>query len=535
MPHSSGFTEVAGSHRDPLEGAQRVGPVDPQSEVTVSLVVRRGGSGNAAASVAELAKTAPAERAHVSHEQFAAQYGADPADLDEVKKYAEQAGLTVTRSSAARRTVELRGSAEAMSKAFDVELDNYEHPGVGTYRGRTGTVGVPQELGKVVQAVLGLDNRPQADPRIQFAAGTAGGAAGGAAAAVAAGFTPPQVAQIYDFPNGAGQNQCIGLIELEGGYNPSDLSEYFAALGIAAPTVLDVGVDGSGNAPGSKADGEVVLDIDVSGSIANQATIAVYFAPNTTQGFLDAITTAVHDSVNNPSVISISWGSAEKRWTEQTVNAMDAAFADAALLGVTVCCAAGDHGAGDSEGDGLAHADFPAASPHVLGCGGTHLEVNGTAITLENVWNDGNEWATGGGVSEYFPVPPWQVGVNVPSVNPEGPAEGRCVPDVAGDADRETGYIIHLNGEDGLVGGTSAVAPLWAALVAILNENLGHRVGLLNPVLYTAPTSQVAFNDIVEGSNELPDAPGYNAAVGWDACTGWGSPIGSELLKALEP
>jgi kumamolisin len=261
----------------------------------------------------------------------------------------------------------------------------------------------------------------------------------------------------------------------------------------------------------------------------------VYFAPNTDQGFVDAITTAVHDTTNNPSVISISWGAAEAQWTEQAMDAMDAAFADAALLGVTVCCAAGDHGSADGMNDGRAYADFPSASVHVLGCGGTHLEADDARIALENVWNSGDGWATGGGVSEHFALPTWQEAANVPpSVNPGG-SVGRGVPDVAGNADSSTGYRIHLNGQDAVFGGTSAVAPLWAALTAILNERLGGRVGMLNPVLYTSPAATQGFQDIVEGKNEVGTTPGYEAVVGWDACTGLGSPNGEGLLGALTP
>jgi kumamolisin len=531
MTHSSGFTAVSGSHRDPVEGADRVGPIDPQSEVAVSLVVRRGGSQSASADLAKVAQAAPSQREHVAPEDFAARYGASAEDLDKVREFAERFGLEVTGASAARRTVELRGSAEAMSKAFDVELAEYQHPELGTFRGRTGTVGVPEELGEVVQAVMGLSNQRVAEPRIQLAAN--GGSGGVAAPAIVKGFSPPQVAEIYQFPTGTGKGQCIGVIELGGGYAEGDLRQYFTELDLAEPRIVSIGVDGAGNAPGVEADGEVVLDIDIVASIAHEASIAVYFAPNTTRGFLDAITTAVHDTANRPSVITISWGSAEASWTAQAMDAMDSAFADAALLGVTICVASGDHGAGDSVGDGNAHADFPASSPHVLGCGGTHLEASGTQRTLENVWNDGSEWASGGGVSDHFPLPAWQSGLGIASANPDG-SSGRGVPDVAGDADLETGYRIHLDGKDQVIGGTSAVAPLWASLIAILNERLGHRVGFLNPTLYTPPHAVTAFYDITEGTNKLPDAPGYNAGAGWDACTGWGTPIGTKLLEVLE-
>jgi kumamolisin len=543
MPHAAGFTPLEGSHRDPLAGAELVGPTPPDSEVSVSVLVRRGGSHDASAQVAALAAVRPSEREHVAPEDFAARYGASTADLDKVAAYAEGHGLEVAESDAARRTVVLRGSAKAMSEAFDVTLEEYSHPELGTYRGRTGTVGLPAELGGVVEGVLGLDDRPAAHPRFVFSSPDAAVADSGRVAAPAAAvpFTPPQVASLYEFPDsagagrgaGAGHGQCIGLIELGGGYHPSDLHAYFHSLGVHRPRVVSVGVDGATNSPGSEADVEVVLDIEVSGSIANEATVAVYFAPNTTQGFLDAITTAIHDTRHRPSVLSISWGSAESTWTEQAMDAMDQAFADAALLGVTVCVAAGDHGAGDGVAGKNAHADFPASSPHALGCGGTHLEAAGGAIAVERVWNNGNGWAGGGGVSDHFDPPAWQAGAGVPpSVNPGGRV-GRGVPDVAGDADSETGYRIHVNGEDTVVGGTSAVAPLWAALTAILNERKATRLGFLNPTLYALAPPAASFHDIVAGNNVVAPAPGYQAGPGWDACTGLGTPIGAGLLAAL--
>src|SRR5262249_5050321 len=157
--------------------------------------------------------------------------------------------------------------------------------------------------------------------------------------------------------------------------------------------------------------GEVLLDIEVVGAVAPKAKIAVYFAPNTDQGFLDAITTAIHDRTRRPSAISISWGGPESSWTPQALNTYDQAFQDAAAMGVTVCCASGDDGSNDGVGDGLAHVDFPASSPNVLACGGTRLESSAGKITKEVVWNHGaNNGASGGGVSEHFPPPPYQAG-----------------------------------------------------------------------------------------------------------------------------
>ncbi|HUY62162.1 MAG TPA: S53 family peptidase, partial [Candidatus Dormibacteraeota bacterium] len=387
-----------------------------------------------------------------------------------------------------------------------------------------GPVAVPRSLAAAVVAVLGLYDRPQARPRLSRLA---------APAAVAAAFTPPEVAALYAYPPGStGQGQTIGLIELGGGYDPADVTAYFAGLGLPAPALTAVGVDGAANQPtGSPngADGEVQLDIEVAGAVAPGAAVAVYFAPNTDAGFMDAVTTAIHDRQRAPAVLSISWGSAESTWSSSALTAFDRALADAALLGVTVCCAAGDQGSGDGVGDGLAHVDFPAASPHVLGCGGTSLTAAGGAIAREVVWNAGGG-ATGGGVSAVFPLPAWQAAAGVPpSANPGG-HRGRGVPDVAGDADPATGYRVQVDGQALVFGGTSAVAPLWAGLVARLNAALGHAVGYLNPVLYPLAAAHPVTRDITEGSNGA-----YRAAVGWDPCTGLGSPLGERMLAALAP
>jgi kumamolisin len=254
----------------------------------------------------------------------------------------------------------------------------------------------------------------------------------------------------------------------------------------------------------------------------------VYFAPNTDRGFLDAITTAIHDTQNKPSVISISWGGPEAAWTAQAMQQFDAAFQAAATLGITICVAAGDQGSGDGATDNLAHVDFPASSPHALACGGTSLTASRTAITSEVVWNDGPSSATGGGISGEFALPSYQDAAHVPpSANPGGTA-GRGVPDVAGDADPDSGYQVRVDGENLVIGGTSAVAPLWAGLIALCNQKLAKPVGFVNPLLYGTLAAAGVCRDITSGNNGA-----YAAAVGWDACTGWGSPNGAQLLQAL--
>lgn len=529
MPAPKKQLPLAGSERAPLQGAREIGPASPNETVDVTLRLRSRAGKKPIIDQKEFLK--PAEtRSIFSRKDFEQQHGADPASIALVESFAREHKLAVKEKSAARRTVILSGTVATMNEAFGVELKEYQHPN-GKYRGRTGTIHLRAELQDVVEGVFGLDNRPQAKPHFRRRHERAGARA----ASPDVSYTPPQVAALYNFPNGLdGSGECIALVELGGGYKDSDLSNYWSQLNLTkTPAVSAVSVGNGSNSPtgdSSGPDGEVMLDIEVAGSIAPGAKIVVYFADNTDAGFLNAITTAVHDSANNPSIVSISWGGPESSWTEQAMTSMDEAFQSAAAMGVTVCVAAGDDGSTDGVTDGLNHVDFPASSPNVLACGGTKLVASGNSITSESVWNElaNNEGATGGGVSDVFPLPSYQSNAGVPpSANP-GAHVGRGVPDVAGDADPTTGYDTLVDGQSGVIGGTSAVAPLWAGLIALINQSVGKPAGLINPLLYQSASTASDFNDITSGNNGA-----YSAGPGWDACSGLGSPVGAQVAVAL--
>ncbi len=500
------------SERKTHPGATVAGKTDAQRNISVSVIVKRKNRLDLETMIGR----------HISQQDFSEKYGADPASFDHLRDFAHKHGLTVDEgaSSLARRTMVMRGPASKIAAAFGVTLNDYEKEGK-KFHSYVGTISMLQEYAEPVEAVLGLDNHPIAMPHYRLLDKQRKGKAKGHPSQMAS-FNPPQVAQLYNFPvgpNGAGQT--IGILELGGGYNASDLSTYFTSLGIAEPRVTAVSVDGATNSPNDpNADGEVALDIEVAGSIAPGANIAVYFTTNTSQGFLDALTTAIHDTANGPpSVISISWGSAESNWTAQSMTAFDEACQSAAALGITITVASGDNGS--SDGGSGNNVDFPASSPHVLGCGGTELIAANNAIQQEVVWNDQPQGgATGGGVSSFFPIPPWQMKANVPK--PPTSSGGRGVPDVAGDASPETGYNVLYDGQTAVVGGTSAVAPLWAALIALLNQQCGSNIGFANLALYQ--NAENGFNDITQGNNGS-----YSAGPGWDACTGLGSPNGNQL------
>jgi kumamolisin len=536
MPEESEpLVQLAGSERAPLPGAAPAGQLDTSERARLTLVLRRR---------AEIPADIVEGPTVLTGDQLAEEYGADPADVDLVRRTLTGLGLEIIAVPPASRRIKVAGTLGQLSGVFGAELRQVssaapEGQGTVTHRYREGPLFVPAPLDGVVLAVLGLDTRPQARPH--FRAPRDGSAA---AAAQSSTYPPNQVASIYQFPAGTtGAGQTIAVIELGGGYSDSDLDTYFGGLGIDVPSVTAAGVDGGSNAPGSDpngADMEVALDVDVIGAAAPGAAQVVYFAPNSDSGFIDATSEAAQ-ATPAPIAISISWGQSEDSWTAQGRSAMDAAMADAAALGITVCAACGDNGSGDAVDDGQPHVDFPASSPHALACGGTKLLADPATgvISSEVVWNEtaANEGASGGGVSDEFALPSWQADAGVPARAGSGSDAGagpggRGVPDVAGNADPATGYQIYSGGKAQVVGGTSAVAPLWAALISRLAEASGQRFGLIQTLLYAGVTPGTAvpgFHDITSGNNGA-----YAAGPGWDACSGLGSPDGTAPLSRLQ-
>src|SRR5690348_1178423 len=544
---------LAGSTKNRVPNGEVVGEV-PGAEFQVTVTVRRR---NELPSIEEQCKQKPGDRTYMTREEHAEKHGADPDDIAKVEEFAKENGLRVTNSNASQRTVTLGGTADAYGKAFGVELKMYKSGDV-VYRGREGDILIPENLQGIITSVTGLDNRPFAKPHYRIRRGkaystTAPGATAhstAAAASIPAGFTPPQLAALYNFPkNLDGTGQTIAILELGGGFHPQELTKYFTNLGIANPPSVTAATfpNGGTNNPGTNAldpnnpDVEVMLDIEVCGAVAPGAKIVVYFGQDASdQSFLGVMNAILGDTVNKPNIVSISWGGPEDGATAQFRNEFDQLLQSAAHLGITVCVAAGDNGsadlaADDPNWDGKAHVDFPASSPFALACGGTQLAASSGTISSEVVWHDGANDGTGGGVSRVFALPSYQKTAGVPpAADPAGPVM-RGVPDVSGDAAPATGYRIVCDGTSfpdpaqGIppVGGTSAVAPLWAGLIARINQGLNKPADFLHPLLYTAPAN-ATFRDVTQGDNG-----DYKAGAGWDACTGLGSPNGQNLLLAL--
>ncbi|HEV3221632.1 MAG TPA: S53 family peptidase [Puia sp.] len=456
----------------------------------------------------------------VTPDVFDRRYGASMEDINLVIDFARLFDLTVLQTSVSRRCIILKGSVLKFSEAFGVYLSNFSPEFGITYRGRNGAIQIPEILKDIITGVFGLDNRPQARPMFHILKKD-GRMISPQAATVS--YNPDAVAKAYKYPRDVdGIGECIAIIELGGGFRNEDMKNYFNNLGLPLPQITAISADGALNAPSTpdSADGEVALDIEVAGAVAPGAKIVVYFASNTDKGFLDAISTAIHDTLNKPSVISISWGGAESQWSDQAIQNFNETLMSAAALGITVLVAAGDNGSSDGQTDGNAHVDFPASSPYALACGGTRLLSND-----ETVWNDQDGQATGGGISDKFPVPDYQKNLSLPSSVNSDKRKGRGLPDIAANADPATGYNVLVDGQRIVVGGTSAVAPLIAGLIALANQKLKRNSGFIHPKLYTAKTS--LFKDIISGNNITAESGGYTAGPGWDACSGLGVPLGN--------
>jgi kumamolisin len=536
MPLADGYVPLAGSDHPHPSDHRYVKATDGAEPVTVTLMLRR----RAGAAAKEPKAFLQTSGARPSREEFALTQGADPADVQRVEAFAASHGLQIVDTDTARRSVVVRGPAAAVNAAFSTELKDYDSAR-GAYRGHDGAVGLPAPLADVVEAVVGLTNRQV--PAQHFSTARRGNSADPPNTRP---VTPQQIAKLYNFPDGDGKGQTIGLYEMEtsggaAGYARSDIEKTMQGFGLPMPHIVDVPVDGVKNSGVS--DGETGLDITVAGAVAPAATIAVYFAGGQTQDILHALQMMIHPKAGEPkpSVLSISYGwgpddPGTDSFSDAEYRQLTELFKDAATKNITVLVSSGDSGA-FIESKTQAQASYPASDIWVTACGGTTVgNVSGASFD-EYVWNDvgaGGPGATGGGISARFAVPDYQKAIALPKRTHTG-AAGRGLPDIAGNASENSGYNQFIGGQSQPVGGTSAVAPLYAGLIARINANLGRPAGYLNALLYSLPPA--TFRDIGgapgPANNSYGHVTGYPGGAGWDACTGLGSVNGSALQDQL--
>jgi kumamolisin len=570
----------------------------PPNSVEVSLLLRRRAR---LPSLEEHARTPPAQRQYLTHETLRKKHGLRSTDLKAVKAFAAKYDLALVQEEPRLRsmscTVRLSGSLESVATAFGLEGDlRWRKDSSGRWHPfHTGAVRPPSELRDIVRDVLGLDERipvnrlmaarsqlaasPQEAARPQKTKATGRLAAESGPDLV---FTAPEIARLYDFPARRGKGQCIGIIELFGGYNKKDMEQYIEGMPSTGKLkVPDIQVIGS-NEPGHSvsSDLEVAMDTQIIGAICNDARIVVYLPrgpqePPGLKTFYDVLCSAIYDEKNRPSVLSVSWGFSENtdKLSSDWRNPFNELLHVAALLGITLCVSSGDQGSfapplsQNTQAMWSPAVFFIASSPYVLSCGGTTLRVRDGAIDSEVVWNRLGEalnvetsvsgsdtvdsqtvcMASGGGVSLIFKRPEFQAAARVPLattyrwqngvLSRQQPFAGRGVPDVAAVADIRTGVQFFFN--DWVVGGgTSAAAPIWASLLLLLNEGLSNqtgkesRLGWFNPTLYHLCLKEGAdvLRPITQGTNG-----GFSASpeLRWNACTGLGSPRGRSLEAAL--
>lgn len=444
----------------------------------------------------------------LSREDFEKRHNVSREKFQKFQDFAGSNNLQIQLSSDIRRYITLRGRVQDFEHAFSIKLRTYITASGRKFISYCGGIMLPVALEGIVEAIIGFDDREKAISSI------VGMPRGG----IAQYYTPQQVAEVYDFPAACtGKKQCIALLQFGGGYNDADMQHYFQHNKLKMPHLYWVGVNGARNSPAvynSGFDQEVAMNIQVAGSIANDAKIVVYFAPNTDDGFLAAFAAAVHDKVHQPTVISVSWGAPEKKWSPMAMDLINEVCRNAATLGITICVAAGNKGMQNGVDDGNYHVDFPASSPYVLSCGGTKLKIFRKIIS-EMPWGDGPGNAGGGGISTHFPLPWYQVDSHISVAGYTHNFNGRALPDVAGNASPLTGYRIYAHSQWGVVAGTSSVAPLYAGLVARLNEQQNANIGFVNPLLYKQPSlcRQLSVNRYLNKKNKQ-NTPCWNVTTG---------------------
>ena len=509
-------------------------PHEEQTPLELTLLLRERPATATVQQTLALLQTPEHADDHFDAEAVASRHAFATEDRNLVAHWARANGVEVLGEDPTTRRIGVRAPAARAAQLFGVHLEQFrwQRPGgVVEYRGHLGPVCVPRQIAHAVTGVYGLDDRPIAQPHLVSLDRTRPGIVT---------YDPPEIAAIYRYPrlpnDGEGLHLVAGIIELGGVTHPAEVGAAFERLGLAAPEIVHVRVDGAEPSPDpGGADVEIALDYQVIGAMtlamAPKARLSIlcYDAPNCERGFIDAVAAAASLTPQRPAAVSISWGTGEDMWTQQGIRGMDSVFATGALRGVTYSAAAGDAGSDDGRLDGRQHPEFPASSPHVWACGGTTLLATRDSILSETVWNERfrEQGAGGSGVSNVFIPPSYQSATGIQPRNADTGRLGRGLPDGSGVADPVTGWTVVAAGRLRSTGGTSAVAPMYTALWTLVTALRGRPIGLPHPAMYRLGTG--GFNDVTQGSTGGP----YSARRGWDAASGWGSPNGRAIARAL--
>ncbi len=533
--------------------ASRIGHLDPNHRIDFTVVLCSKTPLPAIHSAerhGDAAAHGATRGAHLSHAELRQTYGAIAGGVELVEAFAKTFGLEIIEMAPQRRSARIRGRAADVGRAFKTSFEEFELNG-HKFFAPVHPPSIPVKWNGVVETVLGLQSLGHAWPQRR---------------SVVHGLPTSTrlhaLAKAYAFPSNLdGSGETIGLIEFGGGFYAEDIKQFCAGMGVATPRITVVEVGSGANRPASRREvhefldvvsgtltlaakseqndpfvaaqstTEVTMDLEILAALAPGAHIVVYFASSDEQGLYHGISRAVHDEQHKPGILSLSWSVPEHTLSKSELHAIEGVLSEAAHLGMTICVSSGDDGALNGSADGKPSVNYPASSPHCLACGGTSGPMDVKGIEEEVVWNTthfGIKGASGGGVSELFQLPAWQEDARVP-VGPGG-KNGRGVPDVAGLADPRHGCELLVAGRVFASAGTSAVAPLWAALVARLNQALGQRCGHLHPHIYRmGKERRTALRHVLKGDNGV-----YRAGKGWNACAGYGTPRGDDLLRDLK-
>jgi subtilase family serine protease len=511
---------LVGSTTPALAYSHRVGALSATQHLSIAVTLKLRNTTQLGHFVAAASTPGTAAYGHyLTAAQFDAAYAPTQAQVDTVAAYLRSKGLSVTRVSGNRESLDVTGTTAKIQGAFGTTESTYQDPYAHRdFYANDHAVVLPSNIAGLVASVAGLDDHTVRTPELVRKANVT-------PHSTPSGVSPSQIDTAYRI-NQTGENgsgETVALWEFDG-YQSSDLTTYNSQYGLSGPAATTVSVDGADydSNPG-QGEGEVELDSEVVRAVAPQATQLVYEAPNSDQGEIDIANAIV--TADKVSVISISWGSCEQDTTPSVMTAVNNTFEQAAAEGISIYSAAGDSGSrdctGSTSGSGVKAVDFPGSSVYDTSVGGTTLTTasNGT-YESESAWD-----TSGGGVSTLYSRPSWQPGTGTM----------RTVPDVASNADPNSGYAIYTGGSWEQIGGTSAAAPLWSGFTALYNEKAAAsskaNLGFADPAIYTVgegSSYSSAMHDVTTGANQ-----DYSAGVGYDEVTGWGSPVADGLMTAL--